>query len=77
MNTNEAVRERIKDLCEQNKISVYALALRAAIPKSTLQNIMSGKTNPKISTICKISHGFGLSLDEFFQAEEFKICEEE
>ena len=76
MDTNEAVQKRIIDLCKQNKISIYALARRAAVPKSTVNNIMSG-TNPTISTLCKISHGFGMSLDEFFQAEEFKVCEEE
>lgn len=76
MNSNQAVCERIKELCEKHKISRYTLAYRAAIPKSTLMNIFKG-TNPTTATICKICNGFGITMSEFFQSEFFEKCEEE
>lgn len=76
MNSSEAVVKRINDLCFEKRMSYYALAYRAAIPKSTLMNIMKG-TNPTISTLNKICNGFEMNLREFFQDESFEFCEEE
>ena len=76
MNSSEAVIKRINDLCLEKRMSYYALAYRAAIPKSTLMNIMKG-TNPTISTLNKICNGLEMSLMEFFQDECFEYCEEE
>ncbi len=76
MNSTEAVIKRINDLCFEKRMSYYALAYRAAIPKSTLMNIING-TNPTISTLNKICNGFEMSLKDFFQDEYFEFCEEE
>lgn len=48
----------------------YALAYKAAIPKSTLLNIIHG-TNPTIETIQKICGGFDISLGTFFNTDYF------
>ena len=50
MTSNQAVCNRISDLCQNKKITYYTLAYRSAIPKSTLMNLFHG-TNPTISTI--------------------------
>lgn len=76
MTTNEAICIRIKQLCEQKRISYYTLAYRSAISKSTLLNIVHG-TNPTISTVGKICSGFGITMCEFFQSELFAVCEDE
>lgn len=76
MTSNQAVCNRISDLCQNKKITYYILAYRSAIPKSTLMNLFHG-TNPTISTINKICSGFGITMCEFFQADYFMICEDD
>lgn len=76
MTSNQAVCNRITDLCQSQKITYYTLAYRSAIPKSTLMNIFHG-TNPTVSTINKICSGFGITMCEFFQADYFMICEDD
>ena len=76
MTSNQAVCNRITDLCERQKITYYTLAYRSAIPKSTLMNLFHG-TNPTVSTINKICSVFGITMFEFFQAEYFMICEDD
>lgn len=46
------VVKRINELCKEHNLNYYALAYKAAIPKSTLLNIIHG-TNPTIETIQK------------------------
>lgn len=76
MTSSEAVIKRINDLCFERRMSYYILAYRAAIPKSTLMNIMNG-TNTTVATLNKICNGLEMSLMEFFQDECFEICEED
>lgn len=76
MTSSEAVIKRINDLCFERRMSYYTLAYRAAIPKSTLMNIMNG-TNTIVATLNKICNGLEMSLMEFFQDECFEICEED
>lgn len=76
MTSNQAVCNRISDLCQNKKITYYTLEYRSAIPKSTLMNLFHG-TNPTISTINKICSGFGITMCEFFQADYFMICEDD
>ena len=76
MTAQEAVCERIDELCKKQGISLYTLAKRAAIATSTVDNIINNGVDPSQSTICKISSGFGLSMRDFYQDEKFAICEE-
>lgn len=61
---------RINELCKEHNLNYYALAYKAAIPKSTLLNIIHG-TNPTIETIQKICGGFDISLGTFFNTDYF------
>lgn len=62
--------KRINELCKEHNLNYYALAYKAAIPKSTLLNIIHG-TNPTIETIQKICGGFDISLGTFFNTDYF------
>lgn len=76
MREQKALVDRINHLCWQSGISYYELAYRSAVPLTTLTNIMKSRTkNPGICTIMKICNGFGITLSEFFNAEEFRDIE--
>lgn len=78
MDTYTAVKNRIWELCTEKRMSLNKLAIVAAIPPSTLKNILYGKSkNPGIVTIKMICDGFGISLVEFFNTPEFKNLEQE
>ena len=78
MNTHEAVKKRIAELCRKQHISKYALANNAGIPKSTVKNIFNGSSkNTGIITIKMLCDGLDISLTEFFNTEYFRNLEQE
>ncbi len=78
MTIGEAVRLRIIELCDKNKISVNKLATICGITQSTLNNIVSGRNNSTtVSTIKKICDGLDISVREFFGSALFDNLEQE
>lgn len=78
MNTRTAVANRFQELCGKKNISINKLANLAAIPPSTLKNILYGKSrNPGIVTIKKLCDGLEITLGEFFGTAEFDFLEQE
>lgn len=78
MNTTQAVRNRILQLCEERNITINRLANLSALPPSSVKNILYGKSqNPKIITIKMICDGVGITLGEFFSTKEFDCLEPE
>ena len=78
MDTYTAVKNRILYLCNEKRMTLNKLATVAAIPPSSLKNILYGKShNPGIVTIKMICDGFGITLAEFFDTEEFANLEQE
>ena len=78
MNTYTAVKNRILYLCNEKRMTINNLATLAAIPPSSLKNILYGKSqNPGIVTIKMICDGFGITLAEFFDTPEFNALEQE
>lgn len=78
MTTVLAVRDRIIRLCDQRNISINKLANLAAVPPSSVKNILYGKSqNPKIITIKMICDGLNITLGEFFSTDEFNSLEQE
>ncbi len=76
MTVGKAVGQRIKDLCEQKKITINRLAVRSGLAQSTINNIMDGSSkNPTIYTIYKICKGFDIKITEFFEPEWFEELE--
>ena len=76
MNTYDAVKNRILFLLEEKNVSIHKLSIDSAVAPSTIKNILYGKSvNPGIVTIKMLCDGFGISLSEFFDTEEFKSRE--
>lgn len=78
MNTIIAVKNRILQLCGERNITINKLANLAAVPPSSVKNILYGKSqNPKIITIKQLCDGFNITLGEFFSTPEFDNLEQE
>lgn len=78
MRIGEAVRGRIVQLCEEREISVNKLSNISGVTQSTVNNIVSGRNrSATISTIKKLCDGFGITIQEFFDAEQFHDLEQE
>lgn len=78
INTLAAVKYRILQLCESNQIPIYKLEELTGVPTVTINNILYGKSmNPKLNTIKQICDGLGITLAEFFDADEFNNLEQE
>ena len=78
METIDAVKNRILQLCGQRNISINKLATMCALPPSSIKNILYGKSqNPKLLTIKMICDGLDMTLSEFFSTPEFDNLEQE
>ena len=78
MRIGEAVRTRILSLCQERELSVNKLSNISGVTQSTVNNIGSGRNrSTTISTIKKLCDGFGITIQDFFNAEEFKDLEQE
>lgn len=64
------VLEKIDRLRKERGWSVNYLAMEAELTQSTLNNLYTRKTEPKISTLRSICKAFGITLTEFFNDEE-------
>lgn len=78
MNTKQAVANRIIELCEQQGITINALADKSGISPSTIYSMLNNKSsNPGIITIKKICDGLDITLVEFFHSTFFDAVEQE
>ena len=78
MDTYTTVKNRLLALCEEKKMSIHKLAMESAVAPSTIKNILYGKSqNPGIVTIKMLCDGFGITLIDFFNTEEFRNLEQE
>lgn len=78
MRSKEAIQKRIMQLCDENDLTMNALARCCGITQSTLSNIMAGRNNSvTIATVQKICDGLEIDLPEFFNSEVFKNLEQE
>ncbi len=78
MDTYETVKRRIYELCEERKWTINRLATESGISRSSLKNILYGRsTNPGIVTIKIICDGLRISLSQFFSSPEFNSLEQE
>ena len=78
MSTYTAVKNRILQLLEEKNMSIYKLAMESAVSPSSIKNILYGKSvNPGIVTLKMLCDGFGITIVEFFDADEFRNLEQE
>lgn len=76
MKKQEVLAKRIAYLCKERGMSYYRLSFKSAVPMTTVDNIMRGKTqNPGVYTIAKICNGLGITMKDFFDCEEFRGLE--
>lgn len=78
MNTQEAIANRIRQLCREKGFTPNGIANYSAVPQSTVKSILNGESaNPGAVTIKKLCDGFGITLGEFFSTPEFDSLEQE
>ena len=76
--TYDAVKNRLLQLCEQKKMSIYKLSVESGIAPSTIKNILYGKSkNPGIVTLKILCDGLGITLIDFFNTKDFFNLEQE
>lgn len=78
MTIQDAVKNRILQLCGERNITINHLSTLSALPPSSIKNILYGKSqNPKLLTIKLICDGLNMTLGDFFDAEDFNTLEPE
>ena len=78
MNTRLCIANRILQLCRERNMSLNGLAHLSAVPPSTLKSILNGDSkNPGIVTIKLLCDGWGITLADFFNTDEFRSLEQE
>ena len=78
MGTYKTVKNRILQLCEEKHVTINKLATESGVAASSVKNILYGKNkNPGIVTLKMLCDGFGISLTDFFNTDEFKNLEQE
>ena len=78
MDTYTTVKNRIMELCEERKMSINKLSIESAVSPSSIKNILYGKSkNPGIVTLKMLCDGFGITLTDFFNTEDFLKLEQE
>ena len=78
MNTYTAVKNRLLQLLGEKNMSIHKLAMESAVPPSSIKNILYGKSqNPGVVTLKMLCDGFGITLVEFFDTEDFARLEQE
>ena len=73
MGIEDAVKQRICDLCAERNITINALSVQAGMPRSTLKNIMQGTSkNTGIVTLQLICDALGITIIDFFTDDLFR-----
>ena len=78
MNTQEAIAERILQLCKERMLTPNGLSNLAAVPQATIKSILNGESkNPGTVTIKKLCDGLEITLGEFFSTPVFDALDQE
>lgn len=78
MGITEAVATRLLELCRRDHITVNRMCTKAAVPQSTVNNFINGKTKSLgIITLKKLIDGFDMTITEFFDTETFRHMDQE
>ena len=78
MNTQQAIAQRIRDLCRERDITPNGISIIAGVPQATVKSILNGESrNPDTVTVKKLCDGFGITLGEFFSTAQFDALEQE
>jgi transcriptional regulator with XRE-family HTH domain len=72
MDVKRKVGQRIKTLRKQLGLSQEALALKAEVDRTYMTDVENGRRNISIEILEKIIVALGVSVTNFFTAEEFQ-----
>lgn len=64
------ILKKIDNLRKERGWSINYLAMEAMLTQSTLNNLYTRNTEPKISTLRAICDAFGITLSEFFNEDD-------
>ncbi len=67
---------RMYELLRKHDLSLYALSIRSDVPCSTIKNSLNETKNPTYLTLQKICRGFGITIIEFFDTDEYRLIEQ-
>lgn len=72
MDLTNAIKYRIIELCNEKKLNINQLSIKAGINPATIRSILKDRCKtPNTSTIYFLCLGFGISLEDFFSADIF------
>ena len=72
MTVNDAVVKRVLALLNDKHMTQYRLEQRSGIQHGHMQWIMSGKSKTvTFSTVLRLANGFGMTVTEFLDSENF------
>ena len=78
MTVQEAVVQRLLQLCAQQNISISHLCIKSGLPPSTVYSVINFKSkNTRIETIRQLCKGLNISLIDFFNSDLFDNLEQE
>ena len=76
MDLSKAMRLRIKNLMDENKLNGNKLSLSSGIDRSTINRFLKGKNKSiKLESITLICQSLNISLKEFFDDNVFDDIE--
>lgn len=78
MGIMDAVILRLDALCRERGITNNKMCTNAAVPQSTINNSVNGKTkNMGIVTLKKLIDSFDMTITDFFDDDLFRNLEQE
>ena len=73
MKLEQAITQRILELCKENNITPNKLATLAGLPSATIRCIFYGRSkNPGTRTLLNVCQGLNITLFDFFNSKLFK-----
>ena len=77
MKLNEAIIQRIQEICAEKSINVCDASLKGGMSPSALYDLIKGRTKcSKVITVKRFCEGAGITLSEFFDRDYFNGIEE-
>ena len=78
MNLNDAIVNRINEICKEQNSNICDIALKGGMSPSAIYDIIKGRTKcSKVITIKRFCEGAGITLTEFFDRDYFNEIEDD
>ena len=78
MKTNEAIAQRINEICKEKGENICTACLNGGKSPSAIYDLLKRRTKcPKVTTIRSSCEGAGITLSEFFDRNYFNDLEDD